>query len=172
MWRTFWTAAGVVGALVAFLVWASTQTVFLFKHPKTEGHRVIIDHRTGAAIVTTPVSATGIPVAENAKPEAVAPQRDHDFGIMDPMTEGTHDFVIRNEGVAPLRLKVGPTTCKCTVAGVADREIMPGASTTVTLAWNTGHQIYYSHSATIFTNDPHNDKFEFRLHGKVRMLIG
>ena len=32
----------------------------------------------------------------------------HDFGRMDPLTTGSHTFVIRNVGNAPLELKQGP----------------------------------------------------------------
>ncbi|MBM4092928.1 MAG: DUF1573 domain-containing protein, partial [Planctomycetes bacterium] len=52
----------------------------------------------------------------------------HDFGRMDPLTERSHTFVIRNIGDAPLRLEQGPTTCKCTLSGLSNRHVLPGAA--------------------------------------------
>lgn len=58
-----------------------------------------------------------------AKPKAVAAELLHDFGVMNPLTMGRHEFVIRNEGAAALVLRKGPTTCKCTLSNVSGGEI-------------------------------------------------
>jgi len=170
MWRRFWIAAGAIGAIVVFLVWTSTQTTFLFTHPRTKGFRVIIDKVTGGAVVTLPVAA--LPSAEEPLPQVQAEETTFNFGTMDPLTMGRHEFVVRNSGSAPLKLQVGPTTCKCTVSGLAKNEIPPGDFTTATLEWNTGRDLQYSHAGTILTNDPLRKSIELRVQGKVRMLIG
>jgi len=172
MWRVFWTAAGCIGVLITFLVWASNQVTFLYVHPRTHGYRVVIDRATGAAVVTTPMTAHGLPVAEGGQPKAVALETEYNFGLMNPLTDGTHHFTVRNEGAAPLRLRVGPTSCKCTVGSLNKGEVLPGESTTVSLQWNTGHQEHYAHGATIYTNDPDHESMEFLVQGNVRMLIG
>lgn len=174
MWRLFWIAASIFGALMAGLVWVScTQATFLFKHPRTRGVRVEIDKRTGAAIVMRPISAAAKPALSPAGklPKAVTPQKSYDFGLMDPLTMGRHEFEVRNEGDAPLKLHVGPTTCKCTVSGLAKNEVLPGETTTVSLEWNTGRNLYYEHSGIIFTNDPKRTSLELRVTGRVKTLI-
>ena len=71
------------------------------------------------------------------EPRAVIRERIHQFGTLDPLTTGTHRFVIRNEGDAPLELSGGQTTCKCTLSEIQRRTVPPGESTEVKLTWNT-----------------------------------
>ena len=171
MWRTFWTWAAVVGAIVGALIYASTQITFLFHHPRTAGVRVEIDKRTGAAVVVNTVSIAALRATPAAQPRAEVPSAQHDFGTMDPLAVGEHDFVIRNAGTAPLKLRTGPTTCKCTVSGLARSEVPPGESTTVRLTWNTGRDEHYEHSGSVLTNDSVRPMIEFRVAGRVRVLI-
>src|SRR5262245_13131598 len=176
MWRTFWMVAGGIGAVIGALVWfGMTQATFLFHHPRTHGVRVEIDRRSGAAVVVrhaaTSTERDADPAA-TSQPRAVAEDTLHDFGTMDPLTMGSHEFMIRNAGTAPLELRVGPTTCKCTVSNLAESTVPSGGSTTVRLEWNTGRHEYYEHSGTIFTNDKARRSIELRVVGKVRMLIG
>jgi len=162
--------AAVVGVLLAIGVWASANSVFLYKHPKAPEARVVVDSVTGAAIIT---ARSEKPPAElPSAPRAVADETEFDFGTMDPLTMGKHAFVIRNKGTAPLKLEVGPTTCKCTVSGLASKEVLPGGFTNVTLEWNTGRDLHYAHSGTIYTNDPLKKSLDLRVQGKVRMLVG
>jgi len=171
MWRTFWTWTAVVGAIVGALIYASTQITFLFHHPRTAGVRVEIDKRTGAAVVVNPVSTSAPQASLAGRPRAGVSEPQHDFGVMDPLTVGEHDFVIRNSGTTPLKLRTGPTTCKCTVSGLARGEVPPGESTTVRLTWNTGRDEHYEHSGTVFTSDPDQPMIELRVAGRVRVLI-
>ena len=172
MWRTFWTVAAIASVFLAVLVWASSQSTFIFSHPRTAGLRVVIDKETGGAIVVQPVSLEQPPEPAGQLPKAVIPETEFDFGTMNPLTSGKHEFVIVNTGAAPLKLTVGPTTCKCTVSGLDKREIALGERGAVTLEWNTGRSILYSHSATIFTNDPNRGSIDFWVFGKIRMHLG
>lgn len=115
-----------------------------------------------------PLAAT----TPEASPQAVADETVHDFGIMNPLTEGRHAFVIRNAGNGSLVLRKGPTTCKCTLSNLSRGEIGPGEEGIVVLDWNSGRDIWYSHEATIFTNDPNQDELHFRVTGKVRQRLG
>jgi hypothetical protein len=136
--------------------------------------RIVMDYRTGSAIVApgASVQPTDSAAQPTVQPRAIAPQTMHDFGMMNPLTMGRHDFVIRNEGAAPLALRVGPTTCsKCTVSGVAKKELQPGEETTVSMDWNTGRNPEYAHSAIIYTNDPQRKLLEFTVQGKVRVIV-
>jgi hypothetical protein len=136
--------------------------------------RIVMDYRTGSAVVASeafvqPADREAQPAAQ---PRAVAPETTHDFGMMNPLTTGQHAFIVRNEGAAPLKLRVGPTTCsKCTVSGVAKKELQPGEETTVSMDWNTGRNPEYAHSAILYTNDPQRRMLEFTVRGKVRVIV-
>lgn len=95
----------------------------------------------------------------------------HDFGRLDPLTKHEHTFVITNRGNAPLELTEGPTTCKCTVANLTAGSVPPGGKATVALQWNTGRDTEYSHSATIYTNDPAQPIIRLKIKGQVEVLL-
>jgi hypothetical protein len=106
-------------------------------------------------------------------PRAKVHEKTFHFGIMDPLQQGVHRFTIRNEGQAPLELTPGTTTCKCTLSKLPQRVIRPGEAGEVELIWNTGRKdIFYSHSATIHTNDPLRKRIDFRIRGTVRVQLG
>ena len=171
MWRPIRIAAVVVGALLIVGVWASANSTFLYRHPRSPEARIVVDSVSGAAIVTGTRQAHARNSRERltvAAPDAT----EFDFGTMDPLTMGQHSFVSRNRGTAPLKLEVGPTTCKCTVSGLANKEVPPGEFTTVTLEWNTGRHLHYAHAGTVYTNDPDRKSIDLRVQGVVRMLIG
>jgi hypothetical protein len=103
---------------------------------------------------------------------AVAEETEFDFGKMDPLTSGTHVFAVRNDGSAPLTLKAGDSSCKCTVGSVSQRAIAPGETGEVTLEWNTGNKVtYYQHWAVVYTNDPEHAQLTFMVKGVVRQEI-
>ena len=86
------------------------------------------------------------------------------------LTEAEHTFIIRNGANAPLQLKNGGTTCKCTVAELPERLIAPGEGGTVRLAWHTGLDREYAHGATIETNDPDHSRLYLRVQGDVQVI--
>ena len=81
--------------------------------------------------------------AEAPGPKAVADATVHDFGRLNPLTTHQHSFVIRNVGDAPLELTEGPTTCKCTLAKLAQHTVLPGDKVAVSVRWNTGRDLEY-----------------------------
>ena len=95
----------------------------------------------------------------------------HDFGRLDPLTTHQHAFVIRNVGDAVLELSEGPTSCKCTLASLTHHSVAPGEKTTAVVHWNTGRDREYSHSATIYTNDPRNKVIQLKIKGEVQVLL-
>src|SRR5262245_4685253 len=169
-WRMFWTCAGILGSIVVSLVWASTQVTFLFHHPRTAGVRVEV-HRKGA-IVVVPTSAKSASSLSTAFPNLEAVETEFDFGTMNPNSTARHDFTIRNTGTAPLKLRVGSTTCNCTVSEVADKDVVPGASTIVAVQWTTADLSPFGQTATIFSNDPNRKSIDFVVKGKVQMIAG
>jgi hypothetical protein len=91
-------------------------------------------------------------------PKAVVDEDTYDFGVMELHTKQSHDFVIRNEGVAPLKLAKGESTCKCTLSDLAKKDIPPGEEAIVTLTWEPkAVQTDFEHGAKVITNEPDPD---------------
>ena len=103
--------------------------------------------------------------------EAIAymPTNTHDFGIMDPHGTASHQFEIHNKGSAPLALKMGTTTCKCTAGKLGSSLLQPGEQTTIELTWNTGYKVdEYEQSAFLLTNDPTVPEIEIKVKGEIK----
>jgi hypothetical protein len=171
MWKLFWSCAAVFAAASALVLLASANSVFLFKHPQSPDTRIVVDSSTGAAIVMKAVDPASA-AAPATHPRLELPQTEHDFGTMNALSEGKHEFVVRNVGEAPLALKVGSTSCKCTVAGLEREMIAPGEEASVVLRWTTGTQPLYSHYATIHTSDPARRTVDLVVRGGVLTLLG
>lgn len=106
------------------------------------------------------------------RPVAVVEESSHDFGLMDPLTEGTHSFKIRNDGDETLVLTGGETTCKCTLLEGKQQVIAPGDTSEITLFWNTGRKREsYKQNAHIRTNDPLKPELTFTVKGRVRFEL-
>jgi hypothetical protein len=91
-----------------------------------------------------------------------------DFGRMERGREKSHEFTIRNAGTAPLKLKVGQTSCKCTLGEVTGDAIAPGQTTTVRLEWSAKSDSGpFRQTATLHTNDPRRPEVELTIEGQI-----
>jgi hypothetical protein len=109
------------------------------------------------------------PGAEGRLPKAVVEASEHDFGVCDPMETGSHTFLIRNQGDAPLAIKKGPTSCKCTLADLPTDVIPPGETGQVRVSWTANTKyLLFSQQAVVLTNDPEHQNLVFRIKGEVR----
>ena len=98
----------------------------------------------------------------------VASGERHEFGSMDRYAKGSHDFLIKNEGNAPLELSLGSTTCKCTMSNLTKSKLEPGETTVVKLDWTVKTlDPEFEQSAEIITNDPHHNPIRLSIHGHV-----
>jgi hypothetical protein len=160
----------VIGGLIAY---AASSATFTYAHPRAPGARIVVD-RHGARVDLAAVkdqNAKEIGVAGLAR--AAVPVTDYDFGTMDPMTTGVYDFEIRNVGDAPLMLKQGPTSCKCTISGLSADKVLPGRTGKIRLEWFTGRKVTrFQQTAVIYTSDPTQKAIALGVAGKVKMLIG
>jgi hypothetical protein len=110
-------------------------------------------------------------LSDKESPHIVVDQPHYDFGTMQRGTSKSHEFVIRNTGTAPLKIRNGGTTCKCTLSKVADESIPPGGSTTVKLEWSAkADGGPFGQTATILTNDPTQSKVELRVDGQIMAI--
>ncbi len=110
-----------------------------------------------------PISPTG------PYPKAVVESAEHNFGVMALGQKGEHQFTIKNDGEAELKLVKGSSTCQCTLGELADGDtIPPGESRSVTLKWEIKVVVEnFRHSAKIHTNDPENRLIDFVVTGRV-----
>ena len=134
-----------------------------------EGNQVARPRDADSAATADLASVEGNLRAGDGVPRAVVDTQDFDFGRMDPLERRSHTFVIRNEGTAPLTIRQGATSCKCTLGEVANNAVPPGGQTTVTLTWTTSKDKseVFAQEAEIFTNDPENDYILFRIRGEI-----
>ena len=92
----------------------------------------------------------------------------HDFGAMRSGGEGEHRFVIRNDGGVPLTLRIGASTCKCTVGELDVDSVPPGEEAEVRLSWTVKtNQDQFSQMAEVITNDPESPAVQLRVQGRV-----
>ena len=112
------------------------------------------------------ISATG------PYPKAVVPESEYHFEPMAVGASQSHKFLIKNEGEAPLRLKKGKTTCKCTMSDLAKDSVPVGGETEVELTWTpkaAGPD--FRQEASIHTNDPQNKLVRLIVSGPVHELL-
>jgi hypothetical protein len=96
----------------------------------------------------------------------------HQFGRMAVGETGRHTFRVRNAGTAPLLLKQGRTSCKCTLSRLTADAVPPGGSAEVELEWKPEKpEAEFSKYATFGTNDPQRRRFTLSIEGAVESLF-
>ncbi len=127
-----------------------------------------------APVTEFPGESKLLPNALNEKmPHAKVDAPHYDFGSMQRGTSKSHDFVIRNVGDAPLKLRAGSTTCKCTLSEVSEKPVPPGGSTHVKVQWSAkSDNGPFRQTANILTNDPLQSTVELTVDGKIMSASG
>jgi len=94
------------------------------------------------------------------------------FGTIAFGATRTHFFTITNRGDAPLELRKGSTSCKCTISELTEGSIAPGESAQVKLAWTAKlMEGDFREIATILTNDPRRSRIELSVVGQVTRTL-
>lgn len=75
---------------------------------------------------------------DGPQPKIVVPSTYSDFGVVGPRDIVKREFLVRNEGDAPLTISRAYTTCGCTVADFTARIVPPGKASLITLIFNAG----------------------------------
>jgi hypothetical protein len=105
-------------------------------------------------------------------PKVVVDQTDYDFGALDMAAKGSHDFLFRNAGDAPLKLVSGGTSCRCTVSELGQEEVSPGGSTKVILTWKPIDKSGpYQQTAKVLTNDPARPQVTLSISGRFTTAV-
>ena len=175
MWRLIRISALVSLLPLALLIWATSTAQFTFQHPRAPDVKVLVSD--GGAKVAIPMGPLAVGTLKEPQPRTaprlIAEKHRYDFGYMDPLSQGSHSFLVKNEGDAPLVLEILSTTCQCTVAGVSDNVIPAGSEGTVELKWTVpGHGRVFRQLATVRTNDPQHKTIAFTIEGLIRTSIG
>jgi len=129
---------------------------------------------------TKPLGGLKVSVKDGPQPKVkVDGDTVHDFGTMAQRTKGQHSWTFRNDGQAVLELWLGGTTCKCTVAKLAELKesgehikLKPGETTTIDLEWDSREvEGKFSQEAKINTNDPERPMVPLVAKGTVHPVI-
>ena len=92
----------------------------------------------------------------------------HDFGIAAQNAPLRHVFRFRNTGTAILKIDRVQTTCGCTAASLAQKEIGPGQASEIDATLNTQNYTGgVSKTIQVFTNDPDNKSISLQLKANV-----
>ncbi|MCC9657698.1 DUF1573 domain-containing protein [Rhodopirellula halodulae] len=158
--------------LVACLVFASIGAAIAYQineknYGKYEASFGPIDYE-GETTAETAMASLQEQWTDNLPKVELPDGNEYDFGIMQPEEKGEHSFVVKNVGEAPLTLKIGASTCKCTVGTLENESLAPGEQTEVKLAWTVKtNESTFGQSAELRTNDPSQVAIRFEITGKV-----
>ena len=118
--------------------------------------------RTTAILAVLAAAAAGAATAQNAAPanpaptgpQAVAPEPVHDFGTITAGAKVEHEFLIRNDGNAPLLLREVRSDCACAATSY-DETITPGTGGVVGVVLDSTDMTGpMARTITVLTNDP------------------
>ncbi len=122
-----------------------------------------------------PPSLASIPFLPPGDPQPLiaVSEASYNFGSVGPTEVVTHEFVIANQGEAPLTISRAYTTCGCTTADFTATVIPPGKVTLMTLTLDAGYQDVRGQTVRrgviIENNDPDTPQMEIWTQANVRM---
>lgn len=106
------------------------------------------------------------------QPAIAIPEDSYSFGSIGAKDIVTHDFIIRNEGDAPLTISRAYTTCGCTTAEISATIIEPGQVATVKIIFDAGFHEAGGQSVRrgliLENNDPRRSQAEIWIQADVR----
>ncbi len=111
------------------------------------------------------------------RPKAVVDDPVKRLGVIETPDQFAEEFVIRNEGDAPLQLTPGPSTCKCTVTECPKEPVPPGGKAIVKVGFrDTAKQDVLKTGAllrgmSVLTNDPERPKLQLGIEATVRRRL-
>jgi len=110
--------------------------------------------------------------SDGPQPKIAVSEDFHDFGNIGPTDVVTYDFVIANQGEAPLTISRAYTTCGCTTAQFTATVIPPGKVAVVTMTLDAGYHDVRGQTVRrgiiIENNDPKNPQAELWAQASVR----
>jgi hypothetical protein len=138
------------------------------RNPRLPPHLLAL---AAAVLLVVPSGGQDLPRSGGPAPRAVVTQPVWDAGAVARGATVRHDFALRNEGNAELRVHEVQATCGCTVAKF-DQSIPPGAAGVVTAEVHTeAFRGPIAKDVTVLTNDPANPSIVLTLRADVRPLV-
>jgi len=120
----------------------------------------------GGTVILPQNAGDKLPVAKVDEPR-------YDFGSMQRGTTKSHEFVVRNLGTAPLELRKGTTSCKCTDFVVPTNPVPPGGETKVRVEWAAkSDNGPFRQTANLLTNDQLHPSIELNIEGQIMSTSG
>lgn len=109
---------------------------------------------------------------DGPQPKVAISEDFHNFGSIGPSEVVRHEFVIANQGDAPLTISRAYTTCGCTTAEFTGTVIPPGKVVIVTMILDAGYHDVRGQTVRrgiiIENNDPKNPQVELWAQASVR----
>jgi hypothetical protein len=131
----------------------------------------------------TAVQASGVPAGEGGQestgpgvptghPQADLSSGFFDFGAISSQAVVQRDFLLINNGDAPLVIRKAHTTCGCTTASLTASIIPPGQASRITMVFNAGFHSVAGQTVRrgliMTTNDPDHAELEIWVQASVR----
>lgn len=123
-----------------------------------------------------PIGATPTGGSAGSKPSKVGPKvtmlssERFEFGTMDRTEHKVHDFIVLNDGDAPLTLSTGEPSCGICVKvfRVDKNKLEPGEKAAVRIEWEAKpSESEFEQSGPLHTDDPQRPKITLTVHGRV-----
>jgi hypothetical protein len=125
--------------------------------------------KSGVMAVALSVVLALLGAAAPTGPRVVCPNPVWDFGKQPQFKKLTHDFIIRNEGDAELRITDVQPSCQCQAALPEKRNLKPGEQTSIRVIFETNNMRKSVHKPiTVRTNDPARPSFQLIVKGFIQ----
>lgn len=92
----------------------------------------------------------------------------HDFGIMAKGADATYTFIAKNTGDQPLLIERCQASCGCTVPNWDTNPIAPGASTEITVKYDSNRLGVFSKTITVISNSVNNPQLVLSIKGEIK----
>jgi hypothetical protein len=126
----------------------------------------------GAILTLTFASGAMALAADAPQPKIVVANPIHDFGPVEKTAKLTHDFEIRNDGNAELKIREARAECACTVTRF-DATIAAGATGRVHVEFDPMDLLGpVSKTILVFTNDPAAPEVVLTVKAGVKPIFG
>lgn len=105
-------------------------------------------------------------------PRLVVPEPIFEFGSMERNEVRSHQFILRNEGDAPLEMSEMAASCKCLSMQLSSTLIPPGGQGVLRVEWRGAESAdTLTQRVRIGTNDPEHEIFEFTVLGAISFAV-
>lgn len=117
----------------------------------------------------TSFAQEGVPVAGSEDGPIITVDKEvHDYGTIENGSNGTCVFTITNTGNAPLIISLCKGSCGCTVPECTKEPIAPGASSEITVKYDTKREGPFHKSVTITSNAVNAPSKTVKIKGDVK----